>query len=134
MKTSLSSHKPFPILAIAVLATMSVAGCSSGPDIKPPPSAPVPQADAPSAQTAELQTSLAAMDRNLVELWQAQAETQRLAAELGRSCGGGGADTGQKLQLQLQDAMNQQQQAMQILSNLMKNQHDTLKAVIQNLR
>lgn len=44
------------------------------------------------------------------------------------------SDTGQQLQLQLQDAMNKQQQAMQILSNIMKNQHDTLKAIIQNMR
>ena len=40
----------------------------------------------------------------------------------------------QQLQLQLQDAMNKQQQAMQTLSNIMKNQHDTLKSIIQNMR
>ena len=43
-------------------------------------------------------------------------------------------DMSQQLQLQLQDAMNKQQQAMQVLSNIMKNQHDTLKAIIQNMR
>ena len=43
-------------------------------------------------------------------------------------------DMSQQLQLQLQDAMNKSQQAMQILSNIMKNQHDTLKAIIQNMR
>lgn len=43
-------------------------------------------------------------------------------------------DMSQQMQLQLQDAMNKQQQAMQILSNIMKNQHDTLKAIIQNMR
>lgn len=43
-------------------------------------------------------------------------------------------DTSSQLQLQLQDAMNQQQQAIQILSNIMKNQHDTLKAIIRNMR
>jgi hypothetical protein len=43
-------------------------------------------------------------------------------------------DMSQMLQLQLQEAMNKQQQAMQILSNIMKNQHDTLKAIIQNMR
>lgn len=44
------------------------------------------------------------------------------------------SDISQMLQLELQDAMNKQQQAMQILSNIMKNQHDTLKAIIQNMR
>jgi hypothetical protein len=32
------------------------------------------------------------------------------------------------------DSMNTQQQAMQTLSNIMKNQHDTLKAIINNMR
>ena len=44
------------------------------------------------------------------------------------------SDMSQQLQLQLQDAMNKQQQAMQILSNIMKNQHDTLKSIIQNMK
>ena len=44
------------------------------------------------------------------------------------------ADMSQQLQLQLQDAMNKQQQAMQILSNIMKNQHDTLKSIINNMK
>lgn len=44
------------------------------------------------------------------------------------------SDISQMMQLELQDAMNKQQQAMQILSNIMKNQHDTLKAIIQNMR
>jgi len=43
-------------------------------------------------------------------------------------------DMSQQLQLQLQDAMNKQQQSMQILSNIMKNQHDTLKNIIKNLK
>lgn len=43
-------------------------------------------------------------------------------------------DMSQQLQLQLQDAMNKQQQAMQILSNIMKNQHDTLKSIINNMK
>lgn len=44
------------------------------------------------------------------------------------------SDMSSNLNLQLQDAMNKQQQAMQILSNIMKTQHDTLKAIIQNMR
>ena len=44
------------------------------------------------------------------------------------------SDMSQQLQLQLQDAMNKQQQAMQILSNIMKNQHDTLKSIIRNMK
>ena len=43
-------------------------------------------------------------------------------------------DISQQLQLQLQDAMNKQQQSMQTMSNIMKNQHETLKSVIDNLR
>ena len=43
-------------------------------------------------------------------------------------------DMSQQLQLQLQDAMNKRQQSMQVLSNIMKNQHDTLKSIINNLK
>ena len=39
-----------------------------------------------------------------------------------------------RLKLDLQDAMNKQQQAMQILSNIMKNMHDIAKAIIQNMK
>jgi len=44
------------------------------------------------------------------------------------------SDMSQMMQLDLQDAMNKQAQAMQILSNIMKAQHDTLKAIINNMR
>jgi len=44
------------------------------------------------------------------------------------------SDLSQQQQLALQDAQSQQAQAMQTISNIMKNQHDTLKAIIQNLR
>ena len=44
------------------------------------------------------------------------------------------ADMTQMLQMQLQDAMNKQQEAMRLLSAIMKNQHDTLKAIISNLK
>ena len=44
------------------------------------------------------------------------------------------ADMNDLDRMQLQDAMNKQQQAMQMLSNIMKNAHDTLKAIIQNMR
>jgi len=44
------------------------------------------------------------------------------------------ADMNDLDRMQLQDAMNKQQQAMQILSNILKNAHDTLKAIIQNTR
>jgi hypothetical protein len=44
------------------------------------------------------------------------------------------SDMSQLDQLALQDAMQKQQQMLQTISNIMKNQHDTLKAIIQNLR
>jgi len=44
------------------------------------------------------------------------------------------SDMSQLLQLDLQDAMNKQAQAMQVLSAILKSQHDTLKAIIGNLR
>ena len=43
-------------------------------------------------------------------------------------------DMNQQLRLQLQDAMNKSQQAVQLLSNILKNQHDTLKAIIRNIK
>ena len=132
MKASLSSKKPFPFLAIAVLASMSVAGCSSGPDIKPPPPAPVPQAEAPSAQAAELQTSLAAMDRSLVEQWQALAETQRLVADLARPCNGGGqSDMTQLEQQNLEQQLQKQQQILQTMSQVSKMLRDTTEAIVR---
>ncbi len=36
--------------------------------------------------------------------------------------------------LRLQQAMQEQTQAFQIISNIMKNMHDTAKAIIQNMR
>jgi predicted nucleic acid-binding Zn-ribbon protein len=44
------------------------------------------------------------------------------------------SDMSQMMQLELQDAMNKQQQMMQTLSAFMKSQHDTLKAIISNMR
>ncbi len=44
------------------------------------------------------------------------------------------SDMTQMMQLDLQDAMNKQAQAMQTLSAIMKSQHDTLKAIINNMR
>ena len=44
------------------------------------------------------------------------------------------SDIGQMMQLDLQDAMQKQNQAMQTLSAIMKSQHDTLKAIISNMR
>lgn len=43
-------------------------------------------------------------------------------------------DMAQAEQLRLQDAMQQQQQVLQLISNISKSQHDTLKSIIQNLR
>lgn len=60
---------------------------------------------------------------------QANALLQQLEAQLSQTSAGS-----QRLQLQLQDAMNNQQQVMQILSSVTKNHHDTLKAIIQNMR
>jgi hypothetical protein len=44
------------------------------------------------------------------------------------------SDMAQRDQLNLQNAMQKQAQYMQLISNIMKTQHDTLKAIIQNLR
>jgi len=44
------------------------------------------------------------------------------------------ASLGQMANLELQDVMQKQQRAMQMLSNIMKSQHDTAKAIIRNLR
>jgi hypothetical protein len=44
------------------------------------------------------------------------------------------ADMATLTQLELQDAMSKRQQAYQMLSNLLKSQHDTARAVIQNMR
>jgi hypothetical protein len=44
------------------------------------------------------------------------------------------SDMTQMMQLDLQDAMQKQNQAMQTLSAIMKSQHDTLKAIISNMR
>lgn len=54
----------------------------------------------------------------------------------------GGADSlvataslGEPMDMDSQDAMNNQSQTtMQIVSNIMKNQHDTLKTIINNMR
>jgi hypothetical protein len=62
MKAEFHDLNTFPVLVIALLATLTAAGCSSGPDIKPRPVS-APQAGAPSAVAAiQMQTSLAAMD------------------------------------------------------------------------
>jgi hypothetical protein len=44
------------------------------------------------------------------------------------------ADMSELDQLKLQDTEQKQQQLIQTISNLMKSSHDTLKAIIQNLR
>jgi hypothetical protein len=44
------------------------------------------------------------------------------------------ADMSQELQHHLQDTMNKQSKIMQIMSNIMKNMHDTAKAIIHNMR
>jgi hypothetical protein len=43
-------------------------------------------------------------------------------------------DMSQMDQMALQDAMNKQAAVMQTISSIMKMQHDTLKAIIQNLK
>jgi len=43
-------------------------------------------------------------------------------------------DLSQKLQMQLQEAMNKSQRAAQLISSIIKNYHDTLKAIINNMR
>jgi hypothetical protein len=44
------------------------------------------------------------------------------------------SDMSQQMQLDLQDTMQEQQQFIQTISNIMKAEHDTLKAIINNLR
>ncbi len=43
-------------------------------------------------------------------------------------------DMTQQMQLDLQDTLQKQQEFIQTISNIMKNQHDTLKAIINNMR
>jgi hypothetical protein len=43
-------------------------------------------------------------------------------------------DDSQLINIDLQDTLQKQQQFIQTISNIMKAQHDTLKAIIQNLR
>jgi hypothetical protein len=43
-------------------------------------------------------------------------------------------DMTQMMQLELQDAMNKQQQAFTMISNVMKSFHDTAKSIINNIR
>ena len=43
-------------------------------------------------------------------------------------------DMSQLQQLELQDALQKEQQAIQMISNIMKMQQDTLKRIIQNLK
>lgn len=58
-----------------------------------------------------------------------QAEMQALEEKLAAA-----DDMTQMMQLQLQDAMQKQQQAFQLLSNIMKSQHETTKSIIQNIK
>jgi len=58
-----------------------------------------------------------------------ESELEQLEAKLAKY-----DETTQMMQLELQDAMNKQQQVMQTLSAIMKSQHDTLKAIISNMR
>ena len=44
------------------------------------------------------------------------------------------SDLTQMSQLELQDAMSKQAQTLQMMSNIMKQQHDTMSAIIQNMR
>ena len=43
-------------------------------------------------------------------------------------------DLTHRLQFEVQEAMNEQSRLTKALSNIMKNQHDTLKAIIQNMK
>jgi len=70
------------------------------------------------AHTVELQTTD-----------DANALLQKLESQLDEM-----QETSQMLQLQLQLAVTKQQQAMPILSSIKKSQHDTLKAIIQNMK
>jgi len=58
-----------------------------------------------------------------------ESELEQLEAKLAKY-----DETTQMLQLELQDAMNKQQQAYQLLSAIIKSNHDTLKAIISNMR
>lgn len=54
---------------------------------------------------------------------------QKLEADLSAA-----SDMAQLAQIDLQDAMQRQQQVTQMISNIMKSQHDTMKSTIQNLK
>lgn len=117
-----SSYKALLPVAIFFAAQL-LAGCSSGPDIKPPPRQAPAQATAP---TAEIQATLSAMDQQLVSLWQEHASTQARAARLSNACESNDSPAGdldQQTQLRLQRALENQQKALQTLSAIMKQMH-----------
>ena len=71
------------------------------------------------------------VDRGTQSLTRTQLEAAIKSAESELSATG---DMSRMDQLALQDAMTKQATMLQTLSNIMKMQHDTLKAIIQNLR
>jgi hypothetical protein len=71
------------------------------------------------------------VDRGTKPLTRAQIEAAIQSTETELSAAG---DMSRLDQLALQDALQKQQQMLQTISSIMKTQHDTLKAIIQNLR
>lgn len=52
----------------------------------------------------------------------------------GRTSAAAASDMSQQMQFDLQDAAQEQQDAMQTLSNMSKSMHDTAKAMIKNMK
>jgi len=82
----------------------------------------------------QLQTELAAQQRSLDELQALLRKFEQHQRNLKNIKIQNRGDLNQMDQLKLQDAMNKQQQAMQAISNILKTNHDTAAAIINNLK
>lgn len=82
----------------------------------------------------QLQMELAAQQRSLDELQAIVRKFEQHQRNLTNIKIQIHGDLSQMDQMNLQDAMNKQQQIMQTLSNLLKANHDTATAIINNLK
>jgi DNA repair exonuclease SbcCD ATPase subunit len=74
----------------------------------------------------ELERKLTALEKNKSELMRLNKLLDDQYSTM--------TDMSQELQMHLQDLMAKSQKAIQILANILKNQHETLKAIIQNMK
>jgi hypothetical protein len=78
-------------------------------------------------QSIDVNTTIAAIDRDANA--RLQAEIERRQAQLNTI-----GDDSQLANVDLQNALQKQQQTLQMLSNLMKMMHDSAMAIIRNLK